>query len=300
MADERQSPDVILAITELTGLVGAIQDDPDSPDGSWLVADNNNVNTAVRISVPTPTGNPTVGADLQEFRVLFRQFDEAQGGTPEGRIELWEDGILIRVGADVGIPDGGLVVSFTWNANELANADGSLVEINVVGTKSGGSPGNRNSVEVGAVEWNVVYDVGAAVVEGTAVGSGVGLATSNAFVEVIGQAQASGIGLLGTSGYLVIPASANGGGVGLANALAYLEITGQAYGEGIGASEALGEIAGGELLIGEAFGSGVGKATCYLREMLTGEALGSGKGRATCVFNRKRILHHKKYGIWKG
>jgi hypothetical protein len=34
----RTVPDAILAQTGLTGAVGAIQDDPDSPDGSWLTA----------------------------------------------------------------------------------------------------------------------------------------------------------------------------------------------------------------------------------------------------------------------
>lgn len=34
---ERWAPDAILAQTGLTGVVTAIQDDPDSPDGSWLV-----------------------------------------------------------------------------------------------------------------------------------------------------------------------------------------------------------------------------------------------------------------------
>ena len=160
MATERLAPDVILEVSNLTGVVGDIQDDPDSPDGNWLTASSNNVITDVRVSVPSPTGNPTVGADLQEFRVLFRQYDEAQGGTPEGRIELWENGVLIRAGSDVSVPDGGIVVGFTWNASELGTANGSLVEIKAVGTKSGGSPSNRNSTEVGAIEWNVVYSEG--------------------------------------------------------------------------------------------------------------------------------------------
>ena len=34
---QRFAPDAILAQTGLTGVVAAIQDDPDSPDGSWLV-----------------------------------------------------------------------------------------------------------------------------------------------------------------------------------------------------------------------------------------------------------------------
>lgn len=158
MATERQSPDTILIMTELTGVVSDIQDDPDNPDGNWLAATGNNTNTDVRTSFPTPTGNPTVGTDLQEFRILVRQYDEGQSGTPDARIELWENGILIRAGSDTAVPQGGIVLSFTWNANELATPDGSLVECKVVGTKTGGSPAKRNTVEVGAVEWNVAYE----------------------------------------------------------------------------------------------------------------------------------------------
>lgn len=152
MTEERQSPDSILELTELTGVVENIQDDPDNPDGSWLVATGNNANTNVRTSFPTPTGNPTVGVDLQEFRALVKQYDEGQTGTPEARIELWENGGLIRAGSNIDVPQGGVVLSFTWNANELGTTDGSLVECKVVGIKVGGAPSKRNTVDVGAVE----------------------------------------------------------------------------------------------------------------------------------------------------
>lgn len=141
---------------------GDLDDDPDSPDANWCVADGNNTDNQVNVTFPTPTGNPTVGADLQEFRVLVRQYDEGQTGTPQARVELWENGALVRAGSDTDVTTGGVVLSFTWNANEIGTADGSLVECNVVGTKSGGSPTARNSVDVGAVEWNVTYTAGGA------------------------------------------------------------------------------------------------------------------------------------------
>ena len=166
MATERQAPDAILAQTNLTGVVGDIQDDPDVGDANWLTASGNNVNTDVRTSFATPTGSPTVGAGLQEFRAQVRQFDEGQGGTPTSRCELWENGSLVSAGSNTSVPDGGIVLSFPWDASELATADGSLVEVKVVGTKSGGSPGNRNTVEVGAVEWNVTFSAGTNVAAG--------------------------------------------------------------------------------------------------------------------------------------
>ena len=154
MTSERLAPDAILVQTNLTGTVADIDDDPDAPDANWLTASGNNANTDVRGSFPSPTGSPTVGADLQAFRVQVRQFDTGQTGTPTARIELWENGALVRAGPAVDVTGAGQVIAFTWNASEIATADGSLVECKVIGAKSGGPPGARNAVEIGAVEWN--------------------------------------------------------------------------------------------------------------------------------------------------
>lgn len=129
--------------------------DPDE-DSSVTVATDNNVNTKYGVDFPTPTGNPTEGADLQEFRVGVIEFDSEQTGTPEARIELWENGVLVRAGSDTPISTYE-VLSFTWNANELSTADGSLVQLKVIGTKTGGSPSTRNTINIGQIEWNVDY-----------------------------------------------------------------------------------------------------------------------------------------------
>lgn len=160
MPQERQAPDALLAQINLSGAVGAIQDDPDSADANWLTAPGANNNTEARVSFASPTGNPTVGADLQEFRALVRKTNHST--NPTARIELWENGALVRAGTSTAISStSGVVLSFTWNASELGTADGSLVECKVVGTVGGGSPGNRASVEVGAIEWNAQYDAAA-------------------------------------------------------------------------------------------------------------------------------------------
>lgn len=158
MANERQAPDTIAAIIQLSpNDVTYIDEDPDSPDGLWLVASGNNVNTSVRVTFPTPTGDPTVGVDLQEFRAYVRQFDLGQTGDPEARIDLYENGGLLLAGTDVPITGAGQIITLNWNANLLGTSNGSLVEARVVGTKAGGAPAARNSVDVGAVEWNVEY-----------------------------------------------------------------------------------------------------------------------------------------------
>ncbi len=245
MATERQSPDAIAAQAGFASCaVTDIDDDPDSPDGLWCVASGNNTNTDVRTTFPTPTGNPTVGADLQEFRVQVRQFDMGQTGTPTARIELWENGALVRAGSDVDVTGSGQVISLPWNANEIATADGSLVECKVVGTKSGGSPGARNTVDVGAVEWNVDYSVGPTIVEGAAVISGAGSVVADGLVEVQGAASLSGSGSQTAAGLVLVMGQASLSGVGGVNAEAMLVIPAAAVLSGVGGVVAAGEIVG--------------------------------------------------------
>ena len=163
MPTETQRPDgATYILTALTGAYTLIDDDPDSSGLDFVVADGNGVNTAALVGFPTPTGNPTTGANKQEFRIQVREFDAGQTGTPKARIELWENGVLIRAGSDVNVTSQDQVIAFTWDASELGTADGSLVECNFVGTKAGGSPTTKSSTDLGAVEWNVEYSAGAA------------------------------------------------------------------------------------------------------------------------------------------
>jgi hypothetical protein len=97
MSTERKDVDVLVAHSGWGGtpVVGDIQADPDTKSGSWttddpLHATNNNTSTDIHCSFPTPTGDLTVGAGLQEFRVLLRPFSSTQTGDPDWRIELWE------------------------------------------------------------------------------------------------------------------------------------------------------------------------------------------------------------------
>lgn len=67
---ERAAPDTIAVQTNLTGSVTDIDDDPDTPDGNWLTASGS---STLRVTFPTPTGDPTTGAGVQNFRVLLRK-----------------------------------------------------------------------------------------------------------------------------------------------------------------------------------------------------------------------------------
>jgi hypothetical protein len=109
--------------------------------------------TEVRVSFPTPTFSPVVGAGLQEFRARVRP---KAGATtnPTARIELWENGSLVSTPlADTTVTTS-TVLFGTWNANLLSTSTGANVECKVVG--EGAATG---LLEVGAIEWNEAYVV---------------------------------------------------------------------------------------------------------------------------------------------
>ncbi len=158
-ATETQRPNGELSDS---GLVANSELDHDEDPDSVSVTINataNNVNTEWGGDFPTPTGNPRAGAGLQEFRVGVEEFDSGQTGIPTARIELWENGSLVRAGSNTNV-EAYAVLSFAWNANELATADGSLVQCKLIGTAIGGNPSIRNSVRIGHMEWNVDYETG--------------------------------------------------------------------------------------------------------------------------------------------
>lgn len=165
MATERRIPDSIASFTAMTADVGSgdpivteIDDDPDSGDAFWAKATGNNVDGDIRVTFPTPTGTLTVGAGLQEFRAQVRQFDTGQTGTPTARIELWQNGSLVRAGSNIDVTGSGQVIAFTWDADELtSDPTGIQVECKIVNVHAGGGPTVRNSVDIGAVEWNVDF-----------------------------------------------------------------------------------------------------------------------------------------------
>ena len=154
MAAERITPDGLPTLVNLSGAVTDIDDDPDSADAAWLTAPGANNNTEARCTFAAPSGNLSTGAGLQEFRCLVRKTNHPTNPTCD--IELWEGAALVATlvsGQSVGSTSG-VVLSATWDAASLAGADGSGVECRVVGTTGGGNPGNRASLEVGAIEWN--------------------------------------------------------------------------------------------------------------------------------------------------
>jgi hypothetical protein len=152
------APDALLAYTETSGtpLLINVQDDPDVPDANWIISQGFDRSPTVRVSFPTPPGTLTTGADKQEFRAALRRFTSAKPSTPTARLELWQNGALVRAGADTTITsDTGQVISLLWDASELTtDPSGAQVECKVVVTESQEPlAADRNSADIGAVEW---------------------------------------------------------------------------------------------------------------------------------------------------
>ncbi len=153
---ERMAPDTLISTTNLSGAVGDIDEDPDSGDANWLTAPGSNNNTEAYVSFGTPTASLETGADLQEIRAQVRKTNHST--DPDARIELWENGSLVSAGSDTTISStSGTVLSYTWDATGRTAAQ---IEAKVIGTTGGGSPSNRASVEVGAIEWNAAVSGG--------------------------------------------------------------------------------------------------------------------------------------------
>lgn len=112
--------------------------------------------------------------------------------------------------------------------------------------------------------------------EGSASGSGVGLGTSLAKLDVLASVLGNGIGLAQSSSYLIIPARASGQGIGLASALSILDVIAQAQGSGVGTGliDALLDV------FAQAAGSGIGLGSteALIRVLATAAASGEGLG----------------------
>jgi hypothetical protein len=61
-------PDAVLTQTALTGALGDIDEDPDTPDGNWMAGTGAAV---LRVSFGAPAASLQTGVD-QEFRVRIR------------------------------------------------------------------------------------------------------------------------------------------------------------------------------------------------------------------------------------
>jgi adhesin/invasin len=172
---ERLPPDAVLASSALTGAtVANLDDDPDAGGTDFATATSNNTAVSVRVSFGTPSITPS---GTQEFRAQVKKNAASGTGTPTAQIDLYENGVLISSGTPASVTSTtGQVISRTW---DMTGRTASQIEALVSGTASGGSPGARASVDIGAIEWNAAAPAAAALetYQVQAQGSGVDLSS---------------------------------------------------------------------------------------------------------------------------
>ena len=158
MATETLLPTSLDTQTGLTGALADVDEGVDSPDGNWLTT-SNNTNTTCVVSIDDPTGPPTVGAGLQNVRAYVRKTNHST--NPTVTLEVLDQGSVIAtlVSGQTVSSTTGTTISGTWNANLLTDPTGASVTVRVTGTVGGGSPANRASVEVGAIDWECDYSL---------------------------------------------------------------------------------------------------------------------------------------------
>ncbi len=198
MATETLFPDgLVSSANYVSPALSDFDDDPDTTTdyGDW----DGNGNTDVLLDLPTPTGNPTIGADLQTIRVAVRKADATGGNTPDWSLEIWEGAVQVAVIATGSLADNTSkqIISGTFNASILGTADGSALQVKVLQTAGAtGTPGARRAVEVGGVEWQVDYvagafeldvDVGSYVISGKTVDFGIGLPVATGSYVITGK-----------------------------------------------------------------------------------------------------------------
>ena len=137
---------------------GSLDEGADTPGGDWCTADSNNDNWSFTVGFDTPSGSLDNGTDQQAIELYVQSFDEGQAGVPDIRVDVY-DGVacadLHETGTETSLTDAGFPakVTDTWtSAGISAAADVCFV---VVCTKAGGAPGNRNSCNIDAIEWEV-------------------------------------------------------------------------------------------------------------------------------------------------
>lgn len=113
-----------------------IQDDPGNPDADWYTALVVSAGIDVILGFPPPDfPTPTTPlADQQTFHLWLRK--TAGAPNPLVTVYLYEDGVQVGsalVNGQAITSESGELVVATWDAGDLATADGSLVQVRIVG-----------------------------------------------------------------------------------------------------------------------------------------------------------------------
>ena len=139
-----------------------LDDDPDSPGGDRCAATDNNTDWNVMFTMPTPASALDNTTDAQAIDYYVQSFDEGQGLDPTIRVDIYDTtstacDTLHETGSETTLTDAGFPAKVTDNWTSAGLSSAADVCVNIVCTKTGGSPGNRNSCNIDAIEWDVTW-----------------------------------------------------------------------------------------------------------------------------------------------
>ena len=161
-------PDAIQIVSQTTGTLSGtaadIDDDPDSPDGAWIVGGNsgntyNDYTLDVSLASTETSGNLATGAGSQEIKVWAR-LSSGSGVAPTVDVQLVRADnatVLASTGATNITNTTGQMITLTFDGSAVPSGLnlGSDVEVRcVVVASNSGAPNTRGTADIGAVEWN--------------------------------------------------------------------------------------------------------------------------------------------------
>lgn len=153
---ETLQPDAILTAGNLTGNLTDIQGDPHIDDGQWMTANISDADTQIHVSFPTPTSTP---ATFDQLMFTYQIRRTATGGNdPEAQPSVYESGSSLLTGPLELFPDppnGFALRRMSFDRRDLNSDDVSNAEAELTGVASTGSPNDRRTVEIGAIQWDL-------------------------------------------------------------------------------------------------------------------------------------------------
>lgn len=147
----------------LTGTWADVDDDPDSPDANWIVggsSGNNHNSYTIDFSTDATDSSDDLdtGVDSQEIKGWFRTSGGGGGETVDLQLVRTDNSTVLASTGATGITNTtGEMLTLTFDGADVPAglSLGSDVEIRcVVVANSSGSPNNRGTVDIGALEWN--------------------------------------------------------------------------------------------------------------------------------------------------
>lgn len=135
-----------------SGDVSSLDDDPYSPNGSWVTPSDAAQPLDIRLAMRIPLGSVASGSRLQAVQVAYSNHALPAGPGPSIRLELWQSGVwtglFTQEDAFPSGETGSWVLELKFDVDDLPDPMSSGLQVRVLTTPAAGI-----AVKVGAVRW---------------------------------------------------------------------------------------------------------------------------------------------------